>query len=46
MKSTVKDSKNWLLVLKNCVKSGFLALASNGKNILGLKEEKYWTTQL
>jgi hypothetical protein len=40
----VKDTENWLLVLKNCARWGFLALGANGKTILGPREEKSWTT--
>jgi hypothetical protein len=42
--STVKDKVNWLLVFKNSARRGFLALRSNGKTILGPREEKSWTT--
>jgi hypothetical protein len=40
---TVKD-KNSLLVFKNSARRSFLALGSNGKTILGPREEKRWTT--
>jgi hypothetical protein len=42
----VKDDENWLLVLKNSARRGFLALGSNGKTILFPREEKNWTTLL
>jgi hypothetical protein len=32
------------LVFKNSARRGFLALGSDGKTILGPKEEKGWTT--
>jgi hypothetical protein len=35
-----KDNENWLLVFKKSAKRGFLALGSNGKTILGPREEK------
>jgi hypothetical protein len=42
--SVVKDNENWLLVLKNCARRGFLVLGSNGSTILGPREENSWTT--
>jgi hypothetical protein len=38
--SIVKDNENWLLVLKNTARRGFLAIGSNRKTILRLREEK------
>jgi hypothetical protein len=34
-----KDNKNWLVVSKNSARRGFVALGSNMKTVLGLKEE-------
>jgi hypothetical protein len=42
--STVKDNENWLLVFKNSVREGFLAIGANGKTIFGPREGKSWNT--
>jgi hypothetical protein len=31
---------------RNSARRGFLALGSNGKSILGSREEKIWTTRM
>jgi hypothetical protein len=45
-KKIAEDNENWLLIFKNSARRGFLASGSNGKTILGPREEKSWTTLL
>jgi hypothetical protein len=42
--SIVKNNENWLLVLKNSARWGFLSLGSTKKIIFGSSEDKSWTT--
>jgi hypothetical protein len=42
--SIVKDNKDWLLDFKNSARRGILAFGSNGKTILGPRDEKVWTS--
>jgi hypothetical protein len=37
----VKDKENWLLILKNSYRRGFLDLGPSGKTLLGAREEKF-----
>jgi hypothetical protein len=39
--SIVRDSTNWLLLLKNNARSGFLGHGTKGKAFLGLRDEKF-----
>jgi hypothetical protein len=41
MISVTKDNENRLLIFNYRARMGFLALGSNGKTILGSREEKY-----
>jgi hypothetical protein len=43
-KKIVRDKEKWGLVFKISARKGFLALMSNGRTILGPREETYWTT--